>query len=83
MTTSIYQGDNFYVYLITDLNPSSEARYYIGSATRKELVEKNIDPDLYKRQKTQSIELDRIIIETHTDKDECLLAEEWYQRHHQ
>jgi hypothetical protein len=91
----IYQGGNFYVYLITDLNHHSEARYYIGSATRKELVEKNIDPELdtyygsssvvslFERQKTQSHELERVIIETFDDKKECLLVEEWYQRQHQ
>jgi hypothetical protein len=95
MTTSIYNEGNFYVYLITDLNPIGPARYYIGSCTRKELVEKNIDPeldtyygsssvpDLYKRQKTQSIELERVIVEVFDDKNDCLLAEEWYQRQHQ
>ena len=46
MHTSIYSGLNFYVYLITDLNPIGTEKYYIGSATRKELIEKNIDPEL-------------------------------------
>ena len=94
MYTSIYSGPNFYVYLITDLNPIGTEKYYIGSSYRKELQENNINPeeDTYYGsssvehfkilQKTQSSQLERVIIETFDNIKECLDYEENLQREH-
>jgi|APSaa5957512576_1039674.scaffolds.fasta_scaffold02734_5 hypothetical protein len=95
MYTSIYSGPNFYVYLITDLNPIGTEKYYIGSSTRKELIEKNINPeeDTYFGsstvehfkilQKNQSPQLERIIVKTFSFKKDCLDYEEKLQREYE
>ena len=94
MHTSIYNGLNFYVYLITDLNPIGTEMYYIGSSHRKELQENNINPELdtyfgsssvkhfRALQKSKSPQLERIIIKTFSSKKRCLDYEEKIQRDH-
>ena len=90
-----YTGLNFYVYLITDLNPIGTERYYIGSSYRKELQENNINPEedtyfgsssnphLRALQRNQSPQLERVIIKTLSTNIECLNYEETIQREHE
>jgi|APSaa5957512535_1039671.scaffolds.fasta_scaffold53696_2 hypothetical protein len=92
---NLLQGFNFYVYLITDLDPIGTERYYIGSSYRKELQENNINPEedtyfgsssnphLRALQRTQSIQLERIIIKTFSTNIDCLTYEEAIQRGHE
>ena len=95
MHTSIYNGNNFYVYLITDLNPIGTERYYIGSSTRKELQENNIDPENHRYfgssyvkyfrslQDVCSSQLERVVVKTFNNSKECLEYEEFLQRDHE
>jgi hypothetical protein len=94
MHTSIYSGLNFYVYLITDLNPIGTEKYYIGSATRKILKEDNIDPELDTYygsstvehfrilQDSRSSQLERVVIKTFMDSRVCRMYEEMIQKDH-
>jgi hypothetical protein len=95
MHTSIYNGFNFYVYLITNLNPIGTEKYYIGSSYRKKLQDNNIDPEednyygsssvpyLRELQDNHSIQLERIIIKTFSSKKECVDYEEQLQREYE